>query len=104
MTSTSFVQKSGPIRIHVLLLVDLSFRLQVPKDAADLLSANGVSPDEIDTIIYSHMHWDHIVRARTFSPMFVGLTTIIREMSDCSIGSDETYIAKMFYRVEIRQV
>lgn len=34
---------------------------KVPMDATDHLLAGGVSPNDIDSVVYSHMHWDHIV-------------------------------------------
>ncbi|KAF7798134.1 hypothetical protein EIP86_009349 [Pleurotus ostreatoroseus] len=30
------------------------------RDAADILQSGGVEPADIDVIIYSHLHWDHV--------------------------------------------
>ncbi|KAI0344766.1 Metallo-hydrolase/oxidoreductase [Trametopsis cervina] len=41
-------------RVHDL------FKAECPHDVADQLRAGGVKPEEIDTLILSHLHWDHI--------------------------------------------
>jgi glyoxylase-like metal-dependent hydrolase (beta-lactamase superfamily II) len=33
---------------------------EVPEDAVDILAKGGVQPDDIDTIILSHLHFDHV--------------------------------------------
>ncbi|KAJ8455378.1 hypothetical protein ONZ45_g18963 [Pleurotus djamor] len=41
-------------RIHDIFVTD------VPKDVVQSLEEGGVKPSDVDTIILSHLHWDHI--------------------------------------------
>ncbi|KAG2145138.1 beta-lactamase-like protein [Suillus clintonianus] len=36
------------------------FQPEVPQDVAESLKAGGTLPEQIDTVIVSHLHWDHV--------------------------------------------
>ncbi|KAG1804479.1 beta-lactamase-like protein [Suillus subaureus] len=36
------------------------FQPEVPQDVAESLKAGGTQPEQIDTVVVSHLHWDHI--------------------------------------------
>ncbi|KAL2831020.1 hypothetical protein BJY01DRAFT_240199 [Aspergillus pseudoustus] len=38
----------------------LPFNINCEKDVADILTENGVSPDSINAVVFSHHHWDHV--------------------------------------------
>lgn len=44
-----------------------NFSMHVPQDVGDSLRKGGVPPEDIQTIILSHIHWDQYVLARMFS-------------------------------------
>jgi len=47
------------------------FHITVEKDVADILAHDsdvGIKPEDIDTIIWSHQHWDHIGSTDQFPP------------------------------------
>jgi len=45
------------------------FPVHVPQDVGDSLRKGGVSLEDIQTIILSHIHWDQYVFGRTFSDL-----------------------------------
>jgi glyoxylase-like metal-dependent hydrolase (beta-lactamase superfamily II) len=58
-------------------------RMKLPADLAplpDLISAQGIDPERIDTVVNSHLHWDHCGwnTARDGSPMFPRATYYTR--------------------------
>jgi len=51
------------------------FEVKCEKDVADILLENGLSPDDIQTVIFSHHHWDHVgdtTRFPTSTSLLVG--------------------------------
>ncbi|GES60374.1 metallo-beta-lactamase superfamily protein [Aspergillus terreus] len=44
------------------------YTLDVEKNVADILEENGIKCDEIEAVIWSHWHWDHIGDPSTFPP------------------------------------
>ncbi|KAG1741131.1 beta-lactamase-like protein [Suillus lakei] len=36
------------------------FQPEVPEDVAESLKAGGTPPERIDTVVISHLHWDHV--------------------------------------------
>lgn len=68
---TDWATKMSP---HVLEEIKpFNLTIVVEKDTADILRENGVEPDQINGIIYSHHHWDHVGDATKFP----GHTSII---------------------------
>ncbi|KAH7056923.1 AhpD-like protein [Macrophomina phaseolina] len=53
---------AAPIRHHVATRLPLS----TDPDVVKSLAAGGLKPSDIDYIIYSHVHWDHIGEPRDF--------------------------------------
>ncbi|KAH8693216.1 beta-lactamase-like protein [Talaromyces proteolyticus] len=53
---------SEPIQRHVSTRQPLT----TDPDVVKSLAAGGLRPDDIDYVIYSHMHWDHIGEPRDF--------------------------------------
>jgi glyoxylase-like metal-dependent hydrolase (beta-lactamase superfamily II) len=47
-------------------LRDSGWSISVEKDVRELLEENGVRPEEIEGIIWSHYHWDHVGDPSTF--------------------------------------
>lgn len=58
------------------LIIPLGLDVIVEKDTADILAENGVSPTDINTIIFSHHHWD-----------YVGDTTMFPTSTSILVGS-----------------
>ncbi|KAF2012448.1 Metallo-hydrolase/oxidoreductase [Aaosphaeria arxii CBS 175.79] len=42
------------------------YDIQVDKNVVDILQEQGISPEEIEAVIWSHWHWDHIGDPSTF--------------------------------------
>jgi glyoxylase-like metal-dependent hydrolase (beta-lactamase superfamily II) len=36
------------------------FQPEIPQDVAESLKAGGTQPEQIDTVVVSHLHWDHV--------------------------------------------
>ncbi|KAK0702223.1 beta-lactamase-like protein [Lasiosphaeris hirsuta] len=53
---------SEPIQRHVTTRQPMS----TDPDVVKSLKAGGLTPDDIDVVIYSHVHWDHIGEPRDF--------------------------------------
>ncbi|KAF2500167.1 Metallo-hydrolase/oxidoreductase, partial [Lophium mytilinum] len=41
-------------------------KIEAEKGVSDVLSENGINPSEIESVIWSHWHWDHIGDMTTF--------------------------------------
>ncbi|CAG9996110.1 unnamed protein product [Clonostachys byssicola] len=52
----------------VKYLPTTKYNIEVVGNVADILEQNGVSLDEIEAVIWSHWHWDHIGDPSTFPP------------------------------------
>ncbi|KAF4997924.1 hypothetical protein FGRMN_3515 [Fusarium graminum] len=50
----------------VKTITEANLGLDVPKNVADILKDNGMQPSEIDTVIWSHHHFDHLGDVTTF--------------------------------------
>ncbi|KAL4804102.1 beta-lactamase-like protein [Aspergillus unguis] len=44
------------------------YKIEVEKNVADILTEHGVNLQEIEGVIWSHWHWDHIGNPSTFPP------------------------------------
>ncbi|KAG7149971.1 Cytochrome monooxygenase mpaDE like protein [Verticillium longisporum] len=44
------------------------YKIEVSKSVADILEENGIAAKEIEAVIWSHWHWDHIGDPSTFPP------------------------------------
>ncbi|PLN78366.1 Metallo-hydrolase/oxidoreductase [Aspergillus taichungensis] len=44
------------------------YNIQVEKNVADILAENGVRGKDVEAVIWSHWHWDHIGDPSTFPP------------------------------------
>ncbi|KAH8897967.1 metallo-beta-lactamase superfamily protein [Thozetella sp. PMI_491] len=44
------------------------YDIQAPRDVAQILEEGGISTSEIEAVIWSHWHWDHIGDPSTFPP------------------------------------
>ncbi|KAG0709233.1 beta-lactamase-like protein [Suillus ampliporus] len=42
------------------LIQHFGFQPEVPQDVAESLKAGGTPPEQIDTVVVSHLHWDHV--------------------------------------------
>jgi glyoxylase-like metal-dependent hydrolase (beta-lactamase superfamily II) len=71
----------------------------VSPDVAESLRAGGLDPKDVDTVILSHVHWDHIGTPSDFptSRFIVGSGT----MHLLSHGSDPFYPAELFNSDEL---
>ncbi|KAL1965792.1 hypothetical protein VTN77DRAFT_5113 [Rasamsonia byssochlamydoides] len=48
--------------------ISRTFKVSVEKDVAEILTENGVPLESVDSIIWSHWHWDHTGDPSTFPP------------------------------------
>ena len=47
-------------RMHSLLLIDEHIMVDIPPTALSCLRRRGISPSQIDTILVTHVHGDHV--------------------------------------------
>lgn len=44
----------------VLQLITSAMQISVPQDVPESLRKGGLAPSDIDTVVLSHLHWDHV--------------------------------------------
>ncbi|GAD99915.1 hypothetical protein NECHADRAFT_41144 [Paecilomyces variotii No. 5] len=86
---------SEPIRRHAATRSPLT----TDPDVVKSLAAGGLTPDDIDYIIYSHVHWDHVGEPRDFrKSTFVvgnGALNLLRGTCDSLHGSHSFFEANL---------
>ncbi|KAK1226483.1 hypothetical protein PQX77_010567 [Marasmius sp. AFHP31] len=50
----------------IVRYVEQVFRLDIPQDVCESLKRGGLSPDDVDVVCLSHLHFDHIGDTRPF--------------------------------------
>ena len=81
--------------------------ITVEKNIAEILRENGVELEDIEALIWSHFHWDHIGDPSTFPPsvkLIVGPSTISHFVPGHPIGPNEPILQSDYHGRELVEV